>query len=249
MNLDVVFHEQNKGLKNSIVFGLEYGFSKFEQLIILEDDCLPDKSFFPFCVELLQRHEANFEVGMIQAGNHLGSKARRLDADYYLSDRPKIWGWATWKTRWEGFDPDMASWFHRNDKKEFLANHGFRGRNLDRQLSAMANANVIDTWDYQWVYHLWQKNMFSIAPGANLVRNLGFGELATHTVFVSHLADLGSSHLSFPLRHPEALSVRRDLDLLELEVKRQAWLEDLLSNPFDFARRIFDYIKRKSERS
>lgn len=249
MELEFVFHDQNKGLKNSIVFGLGYGFSKFEELIILEDDCLPDESFFPFCLELLKRFETNLEIGMIQAGNHLGAAGLKLDSDYYLSDRPKIWGWATWKSRWEGFDPDMNSWFQRVDKEAFLESHGFRGKNLKRQLSTMAKANLIDTWDYQWVYHLWNKNMLSIAPRINLVRNLGFGDQATHTVFVSHLAELESSSLTFPLRHPGVLGARRDLDLLELQASRSAWFEDLATHPFDFARRILKYIIRKSQRT
>ncbi len=243
ITLECVFQEENQGLKRSVVGGLAFGFSKFTQLIILEDDCLPDASFFPFCEQLLERHSNDFDIGMIQAGNHLGGY--ELDSDYYVSDRPKIWGWATWKSRWEGFDPDMASWFERPDKVEFLMGHGFSGRNLQRQIRTMSKANDIDTWDYQWVYHLWNQNMFSIAPRVNLVRNLGFGEHATHTVFVSHLAELGSQSLSFPLRPPANLNVRSDLDSLERRVERRSWFLDLARSPVSFAWRILDYLRSK----
>ncbi len=42
------YSDTNLGCKQRIATGLEWVFSKFEEAIILEDDCLPDSSFFRF---------------------------------------------------------------------------------------------------------------------------------------------------------------------------------------------------------
>ncbi len=47
--------------------GLDWVFSQVKQAIILEDDCLPESSFFPFCETLLGRYAQDREVAMIGA--------------------------------------------------------------------------------------------------------------------------------------------------------------------------------------
>ena len=43
----------NMGCRRRVSSGLDWVFDTVEQAIILEDDCLPDPSFFRFCEELL----------------------------------------------------------------------------------------------------------------------------------------------------------------------------------------------------
>jgi len=44
------FSEKNLGCKIRISSGLNWVFSKVDHAIILEDDCIPDPSFFSFVV-------------------------------------------------------------------------------------------------------------------------------------------------------------------------------------------------------
>ena len=46
------FSELNLGCEANVELGLDWVFSHVERAIILEDDCIPDPSFFPFCEEL-----------------------------------------------------------------------------------------------------------------------------------------------------------------------------------------------------
>ncbi len=50
------FAEENMGCRRRVVSGLNWVFSQVEEAIILEDDCVPDASFFPFCAEMLERY-------------------------------------------------------------------------------------------------------------------------------------------------------------------------------------------------
>src|ERR1700694_5015691 len=48
------FSDENIGLRRNVSEGLNWVFGQTERAIILEDDCLPDPSFFLFCQELLE---------------------------------------------------------------------------------------------------------------------------------------------------------------------------------------------------
>src|SRR3982074_654392 len=42
------FADENLGLRRNVSEGLDWVFGQTERAIILEDDCLPDPTFFPF---------------------------------------------------------------------------------------------------------------------------------------------------------------------------------------------------------
>ena len=48
INLKLIRSSKNKGLAKSIMLGINYLSKKFENIIILEDDCIPRKEFFLF---------------------------------------------------------------------------------------------------------------------------------------------------------------------------------------------------------
>jgi hypothetical protein len=49
------------------------------------------------------------------------------------------------------------------------------------QFDRVASGNL-DTWDYQWVFHILKNNLRCIVPTVNLVDNIGWGQQsATHT--------------------------------------------------------------------
>ena len=56
------FSAVNLGLKRRVSTGLDWVFDHEEQAIILEDDCLPDASFFHFATELLDRYKDDERV-------------------------------------------------------------------------------------------------------------------------------------------------------------------------------------------
>jgi hypothetical protein len=56
------FADGNLGLKRRIPSGLDRVFEEVTEAIILEDDCLPDPSFFPYCEELLDRYRDDERV-------------------------------------------------------------------------------------------------------------------------------------------------------------------------------------------
>lgn len=205
--------ETNQGIAASLERGLERVFSLHDRVIVLEDDCLPDLSFFPFCAELLERYAATESVMSI-AGSNLGIGAAQADASYTFSRYQLLWGWATWKRAWRHHDRLMRYWpecagtdwlasrLETPQARRYWAYH-FR-----------TNHRTAENWDYAWTFSCWRRNGLCIHPAVNLVRNLGSREDATHTVSpTSPWARLEARSLPFPLVHPPspARDVHRDL--------------------------------------
>ncbi len=60
--------------------GLQWVFDQVDEAIILEDDCIPDASFFPFCAELLERYRDDERVMAVSGDNFQFGKRRRNTA-------------------------------------------------------------------------------------------------------------------------------------------------------------------------
>lgn len=200
-----LYSNTNLGCAKRIQTGLDYVFENEEMAIILEDDTLPDSSFFNFCEDLLERYKDDMRVAHI-SGCNLHSNAVNFKESYCFSSIINIWGWATWKRAWINYDINMPSW-HNEDKESFISKWCQDRKSLKgiRKMFDL-HCNNIDpwTWDYQWVYACWKMNGLSVVPSRNLVSNLGIGPDASNTkspVSVKmHPSTLDAIH--FPLTHP-----------------------------------------------
>jgi hypothetical protein len=103
------YAEANMGLADRVSSGLDWVFSLCDRAIVLEDDCLPDPSFFRFCDELLDRYRDDERV-MAISGDNFQLGRRRTRYSYYLSRYNHCWGWATWRRGWQHYDHRMQLW-------------------------------------------------------------------------------------------------------------------------------------------
>lgn len=169
------FSERNLGCGQRILSGLNWVFSQVEQAIILEDDCLPTPSFFPFCESLLERYRDDPRVMAIGGDNFQGG-ARRSPHSYHFSKYPQVWGWATWRRAWQRYDRNITSWPRFRGSREFAARCQDAGeRRYWTRIFDRAHANVRDLWDYQWLYTLWFHGGLSVEPEVNMITNIGVG--------------------------------------------------------------------------
>ncbi len=191
---------ENLGCATRVSSGLDWLFSQTDRAIILEDDCVPDPSFFRYCAELLERY-ADDERIMAISGNNFQRRAPRTEASYYFSRYPHCWGWATWRRAWSHYDHAMAAWPAVRDQgwlQDILGNAAavrYWANIFDRTA-----AGEIDSWAYRWTLACWLQGGLTTLPAVNLVKNIGFGDEATHTRGSEETPESGA--LSFPLRHP-----------------------------------------------
>ncbi len=207
------FSDENLGCKVRVSSGLDWAFQLVSEAIILEDDCLPNISFFQFCEEMLERYRHDKRVGMVSGDNFQFGRKHNQDS-YYFSKYMHIWGWASWRDRWaDSYDVNMSQW------PQFGGAAGLSDVITDPKeavfwasLFDQVHHNKIDTWDYQWVFANWARRRLCILPVVNLISNIGFNADATHTVRLSHLANLEQLPLGFPLIHPKTVQQNELLD-------------------------------------
>jgi hypothetical protein len=196
------FADSNMGCKLRVSSGIDWIFEQVEEAIILEDDCLPDPSFFRFCDEMLERYRDNERVGMVSGGN-LQFGRQRGAGSYYFSKYTHIWGWASWRRAWKHYDRDLTHW--PEFKAQGLLEQMFAtpGEQTYWQNSFQwVHEGSLDTWDVSWTLTALTHGLLQVVPNVNLISNIGFGVDATHTHVVGVHANLPTQAIEFPLRHP-----------------------------------------------
>lgn len=211
--VEKLFYKENKGLKRGISNSITWFFNKEQFGIILEDDLLPEISFFKYASELLKYYKKKKNIGMISANNFVGSITKD---SYYFSKFASCWGWATWADRWNRYyDVDMKKWRNvRIGKKKFFFKK--KEKNLIK-IFDLVYENKINTWDYQWMFAMLNNNLLQITPNINLVKNIGFGKNATNTHSKFHWgANRSTAGINFPLYHPKTVKINHYIDNIYL---------------------------------
>lgn len=202
------YSDTNLGCKKRVSSGLDWVFQQVEEAIILEDDCLPDVSFFRFCEELLEKYRYDTRI-MAISGDNFQFGHRRTQDSYYFSIYNHCWGWATWRRAWQYYDIEMKLWEQVRDDdwlRDILTDH-FATRYWRYKLQQTYD-NKIDTWDYQWTLSCWLQSGLTILPNVNLVSNIGFDTGGTHhQTRSSPFANMNTEEMLFPLKHP-AFTIR-----------------------------------------
>lgn len=213
--IKTLFRESNLGCKVAVSSGIDWFFQHEEEGIILEDDILPQNTFFPLCNELLEKYRNSEEIAMISGCNLIANYLTE-NKSYFFSRSIHIWGWATWKRAWKHYDVTMKDWpnWEKNDGFKKMGNTSYPFRRHWKKAFHETYHGAIDTWDYQWVFTCWKCNFLSIIPNINQTLNIGFGSDASHTAYnvPSYLFDSKPETMSLPLNHPPNISRNKKAD-------------------------------------
>ena len=176
-----LFNESNKGCRLAVSSAITWFFEQEEEGIILEDDCLPNQSFFRFCDILLERYRFDTRINSI-TGTNLQRGNKWGNGSYYFSQYANIWGWASWRRVWKKYDVSLLN-YHEKDAAialrkifddEFLVADWI-------SIFKRLQSGEIDTWDYQFNFMSFFENALCATPNNNLISNIGFRSDATHT--------------------------------------------------------------------
>jgi hypothetical protein len=244
--LHTEFADTNLGCDTRVISGLDWAFSLVDEAIILEDDCLPDPSFFPYCSELLGRYRGDGRIAAISGTNLIQDPVWEGDAEgtaspdsYLFSLLGGNWGWATWRTQWQKLDRQMQGWpaLHRTRAIEQIFDNPL-GRKMWTRIFDQAHRDVtLSSWDYSWAYTNMFGHRLTAVPRVNLGRNLGFGVGASRTIEVDRRLMPELRSLELPLQHPAGIVWSRSYDEL---------LQKTLSH--GIVLRILNRIKRMQAR-
>ena len=203
-----LFRDKNLGCKEGVSSAINWFFEQEEQGIILEDDCLPSLSFFKFCEIMLDKYRENKSVWMINGFNphHPGISS----SEYFMSQNPSVWGWASWRDRWVHYTVDIdyarkePYWSTGLKLPDYVISY------YDKAFSDTASEKI-DTWDYQLSFLILKNNGYVIKSFANLVSNIGVYGKHSNRSDHNHHVPIGSINLEKLIILPSNLGMKEDL--------------------------------------
>jgi len=197
------FSEANKGSFKSTSEGISWVFEHVDRAVILEDDCIPNHSFFRFCHELLEYYENDSRISLI-AGNNFLRGSYKTEYSYHFSRFSHMWGWATWKRTWEQVDFTMSKWpeFRNMGGLKINFRKKYEIAFWDNLMQGMYEGKRGPHWDYLLMLSMYMNNTLAVKPGVNLVTNVGFDSDATNFEHKSFMHDIKTEEMDFPLNHP-----------------------------------------------
>lgn len=202
------YQEKNWGCDPSTFYSHKWAFSIVDKCIILEDDCVPAQSFFPFCKELLDRYEGDTRINKIcGVCNFLDYQS---PYSYIFSTIASGPGFATWKRVADTWDENYE---YLNDKEVMELYFKLHNSHNDKSYYKTCLSHVRDGyphWESVQTYSRHLNSQLVIISTVNLIHNVGIGEDSTHcNVNLNNLTEnekalifQESQEISFPLIHP-----------------------------------------------
>ena len=209
-----LYRDKNLGCGKGVSSAITWFFQHEEQGIILEDDVLPNKDFFSFCDEMLDRYKDNHQIQLV-AGFNFFFDGYSSPYSYYMSRFLQIWGWASWKRVWDTYENDISRLPQSNViscLKKCFPRSVYR---YYKKVYFSMLKRESDTWDHQFFFNQLLYNRYSIIPYHNLISNIGCG-----TEEASHITNSGDRMIELIIEHEsESLGTLRHPDQMYYDSK------------------------------
>jgi len=247
-SVELLFQNENLGCKTAVSKAISWFFDHVEEGIILEDDCLPDLSFFYLCDSLLEKYRYETKI-MLISGSNFQNGIQRGNGSYYFSKYSAIWGWATWKRVWKDYDINISSF--PDFKKDKIIQKIF-SKKIEQlfwnYIFTNMHKGTRNTWDHQLAYTVMSRNGLSIVPNKNLVKNIGFNSASTRTTNSRHrLANMKTESIDVII-HPRFIIANHNADSYMFKhiyypMIIEQLIEILIKLPRHYVKKIFNNTK------
>lgn len=239
-----LFRDKNLGCKVAVSSAITWFFEQVEYGIILEDDILPDPSFFTFCAKLLELYKDDERIMHI-TGFNVAEKWKYKSQEFHGSRFGGIWGWASWKRAWKHYDVTIKFWENKALQETILNTYFPENmREGRRKLYDDLYDGLINTWDYQWTLCRLKQDGVCLVPALNLIKNIGFNELSTHLTVAPAWSlidryNLNTAHLEF-----RNIDVDQEYDQYHLNLTSAPKKEALLAKGKNFLNKVINGLRK-----
>lgn len=212
------YAEVNKGVYDRIGLGAQWVLSQEDSAIFLEDDNLPELTFFPFCEQMLERYRDDTRVLWICGTNYLKEYEPTDGSSYVFTKHMLPCGWASWGHKFSKFyDGDLALWDDpyvrervqfENDNKAHLKQDMECWTRERKRILSQSKPN---SWDYQMSFTQRAHGLYAIVPKFNQITNIGVDEHSIHggtsfeNIMTRRFCGLPTRPMAFPLMHPKVI--------------------------------------------
>ena len=219
-NCEVVkkYATHNIGVYENIGIGAKWVLERERWAIFLEDDNLPELSFFYFCEELLKKYENDTRILWICGTNYLGRYQSKCNDSYVFTKHMLPCGWASWSSKFPIFyDGELSLCSNSTVMGRISMQYCNKAvykqyRNKwTREYERIQNGERPKSWDYQMDLSIKANSLYGICPCNNLIKNIGVDKFSVHgggsfdDEMTRRFCGMDSYPLEFPLIHPQTV--------------------------------------------
>lgn len=234
------YADDNRGVFENIAMGAKWVFEREEQAIFLEDDNLPEVTFFDYCKELLERYRLDNKVLWICGTNYLGEYHPADNASYMFTKHMLPCGWASWSRKFLAYyDFDL----HLLDSKDQMRR--VRGQYEDKRLYRQQLAAVLaekrrrdagerfDSWDFHMAWSIRAHDALGVSPAYNQIKNIGadvhsiHGGTSTDLEMTRRFVGVATQPMPSTMTHPDKMTIDKDYERAITAVVLLPWQQRL----------------------
>jgi len=212
------YAQENKGVYNRIGEGANWVFTQEETAIFLEDDNLPDVTFFRFCKEMLERYKDDTRVLWVCGTNYLKQYTPNDNSSYVFTKQLLPCGWASWKSKFpKYYDGELELLSDPNIEKRIYDE--YENKALYRQdmylfkktKHMLTHQKRMASWDRQMAFSIRVHGLYGISPANNQIENIGVdihsihGGTSYNNVMTKRFCGIQTIPIKFPLIHPKVV--------------------------------------------
>lgn len=226
-NCEIVknYATENRGVYANIGLGAKWVLEREKWAIFLEDDNLPEITFFRYCKEMLEKYENDTRILWICGTNWLGKYAAPNGESYVFTKHMMPCGWASWSNKFcKFYDGELALCDYNTVVNYISQNYCNKAlykqaqRNWMGEYWRIRDGKRPNSWDYQMDFSIKANSLFGVCPCNNQIKNIGVDEDSFHggvsfdNEMTRRLCSMESFPLDFPLKHPASLLVDENFE-------------------------------------
>ena len=217
------YAEENRGVYRNIGEGAKWVIEREEKAIFLEDDNLPETSFFRYADEMLEKYETAPEVLWICGTNYVTDMNGK--ESYAFTQHLLPCGWASWSTKFlKYYDGELSTFRDEAHKRKFYSSYSNRWlaqwqyQSVRNEVERHERTGRFISWDYQMLWSVRSNGLYGVVPLRNQITNIGVDEFSIHggnsknNVMTDRFCEVPSKQLDFPLVHPNEIAINKSVE-------------------------------------
>jgi len=178
----IIERKENLGLEKNIILGLDYIFTKYDRVIVLEDDIITSKYFLNFMNDALLKFKSYKNVCQISGYSFLEAYQNKYKIDdlYFIKGADCL-AWGTWKDRWKYYTNDAEylakTIINKKLKREFNRDNTY---NFYKMLISKSRKN--NSWAICWYAINFIENKYTLYPLRSFACHIGNDSTATNYI-------------------------------------------------------------------
>lgn len=217
------YAEENRGVYRNIGEGAKWVFEREEKAIFLEDDNLPETSFFRYADEMLEKYETAPEVLWICGTNYVTDMNGK--ESYAFTQHLLPCGWASWSGKFlKYYDGELSTFRDEAHKRKFYSSYSNRWlahwqyQSVRNEVERHERTGRFISWDYQMLWSVRSNGLCGVVPLRNQITNIGVDEFSIHggnsknNIMTDRFCEVPSKQLDFPLVHPNEIAINKSVE-------------------------------------